>query len=169
MSLSIRLHLISCLFQGTAVYQSKAPAQRHTQIHKHTLKTLRSNENVNSAMEKKKNWCISNRETHSHSDTDNKALLNDRLVNVSLPVQELQNKVFKLSRSETQILFNLWGRKEEMTSICRILQCVILFLCMCACLGRKLLKCNSDTERGELTKQLATRKIHISVFTLWFL
>lgn len=54
MSLSIRLHLISCLFQGTAVYQSKAPAQRHTQIHKHTLKTLRSNENVNSAMEKKK-------------------------------------------------------------------------------------------------------------------
>lgn len=53
MSLSIRLHLISCLFQGTAVYQSKAPAQRHTQIHKHTLKTLCSNENVNSAMEKK--------------------------------------------------------------------------------------------------------------------
>lgn len=40
-----------------------------------------------------------------------------------------------------------------MISICRILQCVILFLCRSACLGRKLLKCNSDTERGGLTKQ----------------
>ena len=120
MSLGIRLRLISRLFQGAAVDQSETPARAQTHTQTHTLTLMRLSEMKMSAAL----FTCPAEPAMQTGASQTEALVLRRcqrgfakwqsdLLILSLPVQKLENEVFKLSCGKTQIFVHLRGRKAE--------------------------------------------------------